>query len=383
MKNILFLALISLFLINCTQESSDELAIISDVPISTRASGSEIDWLIDFQTHLRNLRDNQSTSASYTNDELAYGIEALLNLKYGDHVEGIDKILHRKESRLSITDTDYDVFTEIRNILLDDVSDVDADPDLELYFFDVDVEIDATELVINTTSVAKRTDVCSIQKYDNNLGCEVDCNTSVFEQDESYYVGLGGAGAYGDPPDSYPLLSIMCPNECGTTPACNVPVTNAFEELEAHINATNCEVECPSGMIWDGTYTNITTFYGVVEWSWGDVNSTEGPLFEDCLNDFNLFACDCLTSDILNCIYSTLCEARQNLVYPFSINIPAGSMLINTNFGVDYIPNGSGDPNTFHTGFWVSNTYAQPNCVPMLVGEIQVHVLEMDLNNWR
>ena len=97
---------------------------------------------------------------------------------------------------------------------------------------------------------------------------------------------------------------------------------------------------------------------------------------------YTITVCQCFSSDELNCMFSTLCQARQDLVYPFSIDIPEGYLLINSNFGVDFIDNGSTNPDDFHTAFWVSNTFAKPNCVTQIVENTTLSPIDMDLNNW-
>ena len=264
------------------------------------------------------------------------------------------------------------------------MQDIDSNNDLSLYFLDVSIELINNNYNISTTTVIKNSDpdITTSHYKIKERSCDPDCNESVFENGNSFYVGLAGLGSFGEP-DLIPSLPVACPDDCGSTQAEELSETNAIEEMQNHINATNCIPDCPPDFLWDGTYSNITSFDGTIEWNWDDVNAWEYPIFEDCLSDYILNICDCLNSNTLNCIYSVLCQARENLEFPFEINIPDGHILIHTNLGVDFVDfTGNNNPLEYHTALWVSNTYALPTRIEVIPQQILTLGLDMDLDLW-
>lgn len=62
-----------------------QLPINEEGSANMRSDNPEIDvlWLKDFQSHLKDKRDNIITANTYSIEEAIYGIETLINMKYG------------------------------------------------------------------------------------------------------------------------------------------------------------------------------------------------------------------------------------------------------------------------------------------------------------
>jgi len=370
---------IGFFLFAMSCNSDIETISKSESIYTNNRSNSDFQWLESFQKHLLHQKDGTESSNSYSLKELNYAIEALINLAHFKNSNGVNKVFKSKTFQFPKNTIDLELFdfvyTEV-NSTLEQIRDLHY---LTPFLFDLDISENADKLSLKVSIIVKDNRSCGIENYQNDCftpNSPIDCSQNVFNPDESYLLGLGGDHEF-DETNPLPHEPIMCPHACGETPICEVASTWAMEELQSHLNASYCDPECPDGLFWDGTYSDIQTFSSAIPWDIDDEN-----LFHDCfenpLDIPNFKACYCFDATLLNCMYSKLCEKRNSLEFPFQINIPDGYEFIHTDLGVSYFPNG-GSPNSYFTMFWMSNTIGKPNCSDPLLNHEVGHALDTDL----
>jgi len=323
------------------------------VKTSLKSKSTELDmvWLKEFQNHLLKAIAGKPTfsGTKFTDEQAATGVEALLNIFYGVG----------KNARTAEITTEMLVSASATGDWLDlykqSVSAVELllkknnDSDRSLDFISIEVlnqEAGRVNLKVKASFGNKGT--CSIKHY--LIPNSVDClDNPAFDSSEAYYLGIDGLT--GDPwlPD--------CLNECGGVAPCGTVTSYAMEETEAHVNANIPEPDiCPSGYVWDGTYSDVLTISVEGDASWDE--QTQGG----CFDELNMTPCECLNAEVLNCFYCSLMDEINGDVDPYYFIIPDGFVLMSVNLGVDYCVCDS-PPEEYLTRLSYEYTYGKPNCV--------------------
>lgn len=284
-------------------------------PIELRSvSNEQIDWLIDFQFYLYDLQQEEERTNIYSLEKAVNGIEALLNIRYANSIEG-RSVFSQNDTITVLASSDWlDLFESAHNNLLNDIS---ARPvaSAEVAAFDmyVDTIIGTNVKIITKTLFDIPTTSSSVP---------ITCEAEIFDENEEYYLWLGGTDVY----SLFLSNELDCENECGTAMPGS---TAAMEEIQNHINISYPEPDCGPGRVWTKKYINVDYKYSLIEWSYN--------LFQDCgvpeNQTFN--ACDCLDADILNCMLCTIYDEIDTYAAP--IRIPENNYFISIDLGVDFI----------------------------------------------
>ena len=317
---------------SCDQASTvgtSEAIDVNDLELSYRSSNPHIDWLIDFQAHLKDLRDVITPSQSFTEAEAVRGSEALLNIKHTIEFTGVHRTVVIDSVNRS-GKTYYQSFTEVQS-MINGLNSLATDE--SLYIIDL-VSKDAG------TSTSRWLIKMSVQEYSTCLenrygltGVPPQTCDMPFDQTEEYLLWI-----YGINPE-YPLVSVTdleCNNACGNTEVCSTPDGYAIEEVQKYVNRDLPDPVCPPGLNWTGEYQDVTTGYVEVV-SWPTYYDIESCFFQDYEYD-GIMGCTCLDSDILNCLYCEILTDARNLEGLFGylsdvhiISIDLGVDVINAN----------------------------------------------------
>ena len=320
----LVLASTVLFVYACKKETQQKEFIAK--PFSSEQASSRdafaittIGWLDTFQTNLALAVGNNSLTQTYTFEKMASGVEALINIAT---VSGQARLAHQSQvsdfqiTVSSSTQALKDLYIESYDAYRDHWLSMDT---TETY--PVVIEVSILSLTGNTLNVRVTTvmgvcNSCLNEHYTNSEACD-----EAFETGEAYFVGGGDqelslVGNY---------ILPMCNNSCGSTPACEMPSTTAYEQIEDRINfnylANN--PPCGPGTVLQG-YINVT----------GPIFA-QGPQYDFLEEDCGIVDQEigtCMDDDALNCAYCSFYE--QIGIDPFEI--PAGKQFISLNLGVDY-----------------------------------------------
>lgn len=323
-------------------------------------------FLVEFQGYLRTLNEGGQAENVYSAEKAIYGVEFLLNLRYATISEGIPFDGGADEFSIPTNSNWLDLFQQAEKIVKQAVAKAENGTD-ELLAYEIYLsKATEGELRIGTKTKFKKTDQCMLQHYTSSVNSVV-CDPP-FEQGESYYTWLLGFEGY------EPYDGLDCLNECGGVAACNTVTNFAFEEIENHLNVNVPDPECPAGMVFLGTYSDIQTG--------GWAGSSDYAADFDC-DFFNneqgwLTPCTCMEADLLNCIYCTMWDDIMDNTSG-TIQIPAGYSFIAINMGTNAITYQEDSS----TRLEFTYTYGIPNCGPGIVWPPVVEeALYMQLSEW-
>ncbi|MDX1913288.1 MAG: hypothetical protein SFV22_17470 [Saprospiraceae bacterium] len=300
-------------------------------------------WLTDFQSDLGKVLDEDLPSDSYTAEEAAAGVEALINIaslsdRFASvHIFNVTRfevdMTDNAEAIAKIYNASYDAYHGFW-LTTDTANTVPV-------MVDVTVEREIGSMAnIKVTSVLGVCNTCYDEKYANSSSpCE-----DVFTSDEAFRVGAGDEDMtmmdfFFNPP---------CEEACGSTPACGTGLT-AYEQIEERINYNylqNNPPTCPPGKKFVG---------------WANVECVEAwPLdfiFETCNFNSQVIG-TCMEYEQLNCVY---CAVYDRIgTDPFTI--PAGKHFVSINFALDYCVCGGDDPCDYLTQLQATYCYGTPVC---------------------
>ena len=279
-----------------------------------------ISWLQTYQTNLASAKNGGSMTTTYTTEQMASGAEALINVAT---ISNKPRTVHQSKvtsfqvtmssNAQALKDIYNGAYTAYRNHWLATDTSQTYPVVLEVSI----VSVVGSTVNVKATSMVGVCNTCLLENYSNSAPCDGDA----FEEGEAFYVGGGDEelsliGSYTLP---------TCNHSCGTTPACALPATTAYEQIEARINfnylANN--PPCPAGYSFQG-YINVT---GPIYAQGAQYDFLE----EDCgIVDQEIGTC--MDDEILNCAYCSFYE--QIGIDPFAI--PSGKQFISLNLGVNY-----------------------------------------------
>jgi|GEM_PF-5132640 len=340
------------WLSSCTENSAIATSIVDPTELANnRTSTAHIDWLTDFQLHLRNIRDSVSQNSTFTESEAVIGAEALLNIKHAEDFDGVHMEIIRDSVSRDGKDY-YETFLDLQSIIS---SITLASSEESIYYIDLVLKQSLSQDLWLVELGVQRSNACLTARYGIIGTPPLSCG-GPFEEDEAYYTWLGGIE-----PD-LPLFipeDLECNVDCGTSEACTIPDGYAFEEIQDHVNADLPTPTCDPGMTWTGEYRDIQSLpeFDMAPW----------PLhypYDACLTTAYLGApkgCDCMDADLLNCLYCEFLEGATNFTEIFDF-IPAGYVVISIDLGVDWAANGPGGAENYSTQLAFDITYGIPIC---------------------
>ncbi|MDX1913286.1 MAG: hypothetical protein SFV22_17460 [Saprospiraceae bacterium] len=350
-RRLLLLPIIALcstlfFMHACKKEHTHQFeSIVKDKQKAAARDGFVVTkaWLIDFQSDLATALDEDVPSDTYTAEEAAAGVEALINVatlsdRFASvHIRNVTRfevdMTNNAEAIAKIYDASYDAY---RGFWLS-TDTANTVPVL--------VDVSVERLVGNTANI-KVTSILGVCNtcYDENYANSSSPCEDVFEPGEAFRVGGGDEeesliSFYWNPP---------CENECGTTPACGTGPT-AYEQIEERLNYNylqNNPPYCPPGKKFIG---------------WANVECVEAwPLdfiFEECQYSAQDIG-DCMEHELLNCAYCSIYDRIGS--DPFAI--PAGKHFVSINLGLDVCVCGGNGMCNYITQLRAEYCYGTPVC---------------------
>jgi hypothetical protein len=294
-------------------------------------------WLLTFQSTLSSTVDNPNVSNDYTAEQMAAGVEALINVATTSDKVGLafkqkrQKFVVNLASSGGALNTLYsNAYNSYKNFWLT----TDTSQTFPKY---VRVEVDSTYgtfarvLVVSTLGVRN---TCLIGRYGSS---PMTCN-SPFSASEAYYVGIGDeeleiASIYQLPTD--------CTTGCGSIPPCEGGPTGALEAIEDHINQYY-EQNPPSmpGKKFVG--------FANVECTWPNYLDF---VYADCGITPHFVSGSCLTATTeggngyLDCIYCSV----FNKIGQSPLTIPPGKVFVSLNLGTWFCPCGNQNDCDIHS----------------------------------
>jgi hypothetical protein len=291
--------------------------------VSRNESPVTIDWLKAFQKNLRTIKEGGIPDATYSVEELALGVEALINVATGTYTEStvlpISRIFKFEVDIVDKNKAFKDIFDAAYNnyrAFYQESGEASTHP----IALDLQIEnIGEKSASFSVKAILGMRETCFAPKHyvDSKLG---PCYGSVgpFGSDEGFFAGGGDEelelqGIYVNP---------MCNEGCGSIQPCQSGPTTGYEAIEAAINtnylACNPPVSPEPGKVFAG-FTNIECY---------DVEVTFAR--ENC-EATTQFIGTCMKGDLLNCIYCELYSAIGG-----TIAIPEGKHFVSINLGHDY-----------------------------------------------
>jgi len=303
-------------------------------------------WIQEFQEHLQDLKNGTATNSSYTIDEASYGIEWLFNYTYSTNANGLS--IGGTKTNFNIPENN-DWLTLYKQIESAVSGEISSQSDLDFNFLTLEIiDIDnEPKIQLHTKFKLNNEDISSYFSSSENQS--FSCDDPPFLEQE-LFLGLGGED--GD------VLFPCNPDFgfCGGQAACEIPDLFALETIEAFHN-----FEINNQFICKGdneriSFSNPITF---------GIRGTEvSSLLNNCdpsipQEESRPGPCDCLSTDILNCLYCETDNFISNLDLN-NINPPQGTELINIEIftlAFDY----SSNANPY---YFLELTFAEVECVP-------------------
>ncbi len=219
----IFIFAATIFIIHSCQKDAAQRQYVFVQP-KTQASdrdGFEVtgSWLQTFQTDLNNAINSYSLAQSYTTEQMAAGIEALINVSTTSdkpRTVHIQKVITFQVTISTNGQVLKDIFNGAYNAYRSHWLSTDTSQTSPVV---VEVSIASTvgnTVSVRVTSVLGQCNACLLQNYTNS-GAE--CNGNAFAPGEAFYVGGGD--------EELSLLSTyllpMCNHPCGTTTYAAIP----------------------------------------------------------------------------------------------------------------------------------------------------------------
>jgi hypothetical protein len=281
-------------------------------------------WLQSFQNSLNAaVLNTPNVGIVYTPDEMAAGVEALLNLA------ATSQTYTSQEIKVSAISVDYssnsiaikEVYTKSLGAFNEHLmafAGVNASP------IAIDVRIASQE---GSTLNLKVTTIIGINsssegQIDDPCGRYGDC-PKPFSANEAYRVGGGDQ----ELSLQFYYWNPNCEGACGTALNCQAGSTTAYEQIESRINSLYplCKSPCPPN--------SVVKFYSI---NYKFVDDTEfTSIFDDnsCTKDATRIG-DCMNSQELNCKFCSI----YNRIGQAPLNIPSGSAFVSINLGLNNTP---------------------------------------------
>jgi hypothetical protein len=292
-------------------------------------------WLIQFQNDLNTvIADKNATVTTYTPDQIAAGVETLINLfvgrpqsERGAHLTKTSTFEVDISGNSTLLKTLYE---HAYKLYLDQKAAVDASAKP----LSVSVSIDSvknTIAYVSTRTIFTWDCVCFKERF--TVSNVAPCATA-FSQDEGFFVGGGDEDGVITDPSLY--INPMCDEGCGNIAPCTAGPTTAYEAIEERLNynyAANNPIIPPAGYELVG-FTDILC---------SDPDYIDPAIYQTCGGQLSQYVGTCFTydgsdplnpSDPLNCIYCQLYEAMIDNEAPFQV--PQGYRLISVNMGLYY-----------------------------------------------
>ena len=380
--------------IGCEKEQHELDTSANSYELENRSSEDQItsiEELKEFQTYMRNIHLLQTTGGAsaaariapkYTVEQVVSGTEFLLNLKYGRKSRFSGRLatkiskVHSNEFEISSTSNGIDLVNVVREDLARQAAIYQRNRTASIIAYDIHVLEEKDNIyVIGADILVEDIDECALQSGLGGFDSGNSCNEP-FDINESFYVGAWGYDGYEDVTEDI-VSDLDCLEKCGGVGPCSTVQNTAFEQLESRLESAFNEPSCPDGQIWTGTYSNIET--GSYSFEGGTFSSFDciDPLLDEIANN----GCNCLDSDILNCIYCGLYDSFVNRANNIpNIDIPAGAYVFYIDAATDMLL--GTDPSSPTVRPEVKYSYGIPVCVDRIDEPYEDHILMMPLDNY-
>lgn len=336
------------------EELSQSAQEIDPVSLTIRnISDESILWIQEFQSSLQDQINNNNTNLNYTNEEVAFGLEWLFNYTYSDSVNGIKDGMTETIFELPDDENWIPLYTAILKQVEHEIASKSR---LHFNFLTIDIQtIDNEDKMVLSTNFTRTSEM--IEQYlSPAVNQTLSCDNPPFE-DEHLFVVSEGTDESGFP------CSIDFFSPCRQEGACSIPGLHAIEAIEAFHNfEIKSDFICkePDQQI---AFVNTQTV---------NLGFSQGGTLDDILFDCGISMpagyftnhCDCLSSDLLNCLYCFTDDLIINTAIDQGINIPNGSELVDIDIIVEAI-----NLNNGQLYYSITLTYGEVICIPSIIRE--------------
>ena len=221
----------------------------------------DIEWLTDFQEYLKDVYEASLTPTNiYSDEDAVYGIESLLNYRYSDREKGTMIFAEITNFKIDTASNWLDLYTTARANILQDSTTHATSSDIHVYAFDIQIDtIIGDSIHLSSKTIFCDNSTCVVNNYTITGD---DCTDDAFEEDEEYFLWLGGTEFY----DLFDINALDCTDTCGDYVPCQSISGYAMEEIQHHINLNYPDPVCTSPLVWSGTYSDVQKEYAEIYW---------------------------------------------------------------------------------------------------------------------
>jgi len=332
-----------------TDETADKFVTAGD--FDQRSSTlKDLIWLDEFQEHLQSIQNGNNNNSIYTAEDAAFGIEWLFNYSLADNIIGLSK-----EGEISTFDITTDNnWLDLYNLVESQVNDeISSKSHLEFNFLSMTLLEAENKIELETNFKLVTPEITDYLSTANAVG-SINCDNPPFMDDANFFFGSDGENGDVQFPCN-PDFFNPCREEEG---ACETPRYFGLEMVEAF---TNAGIKNPLICKGDNqmiSFSNVTTLYNFQPLELFQALQDCDPEVEN-----NIYACTCIGSETLNCLFCL----TEDLI--LNTEAPEGLTLIDIDLYTLDITFGNADY------YMIELTYAQVDCVPQTISMPPIDII--------